>query len=84
MYTLTSQMNRSAISVPSNIAEGSSRNSTKEFKRYLEISLGSLFELQTQIVLSGYKDFLNKKELEKMEGKTEELQKMILGFMRSL
>ena len=48
VYVLTSQMNRSAISIPSNIAEGSSRNSTKEFKRYLEIALGSLFELQTQ------------------------------------
>ena len=84
MYVLASQMNRSAISIPSNIAEGSSRNSNKEFKRYLEIALGSLFELQTQIILSSYKEYLNKEKLEMMEEKTEELQKMISGFMRTL
>lgn len=84
LYALTSQMNRSAISVPSNIAEGSSRSSTKEFKRYLEISLGSLFELQTQILLSGYKQFTNSKELEIIEEKTEELKKMLISFMNSL
>lgn len=84
IYSLASQMNRSAISIPSNIAEGSSRKSSKEFKRYLEISLGSLFELQTQIVLSSYKEYVSKNELESMEEKTEELQKMISGFMKSL
>lgn len=84
LYSLTSQMNRSAISVPSNIAEGSSRRSNKEFRRYLEISLGSLFELQTQIVLSSYKEYLNKEKLDKIEKGTEELQKMITGFMKSL
>lgn len=50
IYSLTSQINRSAISVPSNIAEGSSRSSNKDFSRFLEISLGSLYELQTQII----------------------------------
>jgi four helix bundle protein len=84
VYVLTSQMNRSAISIPSNIAEGSSRNSTKEFKRYLEIALGSLFELQTQVILSSYKEYINQEKLETIEEQTEELQKMISGFMRSL
>ena len=46
-YGLCAQMKRAAVSVPSNIAEGSSRDSTKDFKRFLEISWGSLFELQT-------------------------------------
>lgn len=84
MYSLTSQINRSAISVPSNITEGSSRKSSKEFKRFLEISLGSLFELQTQITLSGYKEYLNEKELKEMDEKTEELQKMIFVFFLNI
>lgn len=50
VYNLTSQINRSVVSVPSNIAEGSSRNSIKDFNRFLEISLGSLYELQTQLI----------------------------------
>ncbi|KAB1154232.1 four helix bundle protein [Tenacibaculum aiptasiae] len=84
LYSLTSQINRSAVSVPSNIAEGSSRSSKKDFKRFLEIALGSLFELQTQIVLSSYKSYINNKELINLEEKIEELQKMISGFKKSL
>ncbi|MCU4163404.1 four helix bundle protein [Carboxylicivirga caseinilyticus] len=48
-FNLVSQMNRAAVSIPSNIAEGSSRKSEKDYHRYLEISLGSCFELDTQI-----------------------------------
>ncbi|OSY88165.1 hypothetical protein WH52_08425 [Tenacibaculum holothuriorum] len=84
IYSLTSQINRSVVSVPSNIAEGSSRASNKDFKRFLEITLGSLFELQTQIVLSSYKDYITKEELKDLEDKIEELQKMISGFKNSL
>ena len=51
-YGLTSQIRRCAISIPSNIAEGRGRNSDKEFVRFLQISLGSLYELQTQLELS--------------------------------
>jgi len=72
------------FSVPSNIAEGSSRSSDKDFKRFLEISLGSLYELQTQIVLSSYKNYISKKEVETLEERIEELQKMVSGFMKSL
>lgn len=50
-YGLKSQMCRAAVSIPSNIAEGCSRNSEIEFKRFLEISLGSAFELETQLLL---------------------------------
>lgn len=84
LYSLTSQINRSVISVPSNIAEGSSRSSDKEFSRFLEIALGSLFELQTQIMLASYKDYINQAELKNIEDKIEELQKMISGFKKSL
>lgn len=51
LYGLTSQMRRSAISVPSNIAEGCGRNSDKDFNRFLEISLGSSFELENKLLL---------------------------------
>ena len=50
-YGLKSQITRAAISIPSNIAEGSSRSSDKDFKRFLEISLGSAFELETQLLI---------------------------------
>jgi four helix bundle protein len=50
-FGLASQMSRSAVSVPSNIAEGCARNSDVEFKRFLEIALGSSFELETQLLL---------------------------------
>lgn len=52
-FGLVSQINRSCISVPSNIAEGSSRSSDKEFSHFIKIALGSLFELETHIILSG-------------------------------
>ena len=58
-YNLTSQMRRSVISIPSNIAEGCSRNSEKAFKNFIEIALGSSFELETQLILAkefGYID----------------------------
>jgi four helix bundle protein len=51
-FSLMSQMRRSAVSIPSNIAEGSSRKSNTEFARFIEISLGSAFELETQIIVS--------------------------------
>jgi len=50
-FGLKSQIQRSAISIPSNIAEGASRSSEKEFKYYLEIALGSSFELETQLII---------------------------------
>ena len=50
-YGLISQMNRASVSIASNIAEGSSRSSEKEFKRFLEIALGSAFELETQLIV---------------------------------
>ena len=51
-YSLTSQLTRSAISIPSNIAEGCGRKSDKEFNQFLSISLGSAFELETQVILA--------------------------------
>ena len=51
-FGLKSQIRRSAVSIPSNIAEGCSRNSDKEFRRFVEISLGSAFEVETQLIIA--------------------------------
>lgn len=84
VYNLTSQTNRCVVSVPSNIAEGSSRTSLKDFNRFLEMSLGSLYELQTQLILAKYKNYITIEVLTNLEIKIEELQKMISGFQNSL
>ena len=62
-FGLKSQLSRAAISVPSNIAEGCSRNSEVEFKRFLEIALGSLFEVETQLIISEELNFFDSDEL---------------------
>ena len=64
MYGLTSQINRSAVSIPSNIAEGAGRNSNKEFSQFLNIAMGSCFELETQIILSFEFNYIKKDDLE--------------------
>lgn len=52
MYGLSSQIKRAAVSIPSNIAEGCSREADKDFKRFLKISLGSAFELETDLIIA--------------------------------
>ncbi|MFW6308182.1 MAG: four helix bundle protein, partial [Campylobacterales bacterium] len=62
LYGLTSQIRRCAVSIPSNIAEGRGRQSNKEFVRFLQISLGSLYELQTQLELALEFDYVSNTE----------------------
>lgn len=80
-FGLVSQMQRAAVSVPSNIAEACSRRSDVEFARYLEIALGSAFELETQLIL--VKELNLTAENDKIEASLihiEKLQKMISSF----
>jgi len=80
-FGLTSQMRRCSVSVPSNIAEGAARNSDKEFVQFLYISLGSLSELETQVILSHEFGFLN----EPLEiTKIISVRKKLLGLIKYL
>jgi len=63
IYSLTSQIRRSAVSIPLNIAEGAARNSKKEFLQFLYISLGSLSELETQLIISQNLGYVTESEL---------------------
>ena len=63
IYGLTSQLRRASVSIPSNIVEGCSRNSEIEFKRYLEIAMGSIFEVETQLIIAKELDFIKSEEL---------------------
>ncbi|MFN2261370.1 MAG: four helix bundle protein [Psychroflexus sp.] len=83
-YGLIDQIKRSAISVPSNIAEGAGRNSNKDFSRFLSISKGSLNELNTQLVISNRLNFVDNDKLNQVEESINEIQKMIYKFNQSL
>lgn len=83
-FGLTSQMRRSSVSIPSNITEGSGRNSDKDFKRFLDISLGSSFELETQIIIAHKLSFLSEGDFKSLIESVQEEQKMITGMQKSL
>lgn len=82
LYGLTSQMRRSAISIPSNIAEGSGRGTDKDFNRFLDVALGSSFELETQLIIANRLKFLNDNDYSSLAGQLDEEQKMIIGLQK--
>lgn len=84
IYGLTSQIRRSAISIPSNIAEGSGRGSNKEFSHFLGISLGSAFELETQLIIAEKLNMIGKAEMDDIAFGINEIEKMIRGLQKSL
>ena len=83
IYGLVSQMNRAAVSMPSNIAEGSNRGNV-HFKHYLNISLGSSFELQTQLLIANQNKYITDEKAIEIENKIIEFQKMTTGFIGKL
>ncbi|MBN2524448.1 MAG: four helix bundle protein [Bacteroidales bacterium] len=83
-YTLRPQLIRSAISIPSNIAEGTCRKSNKDFARFLEIALGSCFELETQLSIVQSNNLAPNIEFDKLFRLIQEIQKMINSFIRKL
>jgi len=84
MYGLTSQMRRSAVSVPSNIAEGQGRSNLGEFKQFVGIARGSNCELQTQLEIACSLGFGNPELLNAAQGLSQEVGKMIYAFLESL
>jgi four helix bundle protein len=83
-FGLISQMQRSAVSIPSNIAEGSAKTSNKDFARFLEISIGSAYELETQLIVSHNLKYIDTVVYENLLNKISEIQKMINGFKNKL
>ena len=83
-YGLISQIRKSAISVPSNIAEGYGRHSDGEFTRFLNIAMGSLFEIQTQIQISMNLNYLDKKSGRELFEASREIERMLSSFINSV
>ena len=83
-FGLRSLVTRTAISIPSNIAEGSSRNSDLDFKRFLEIAMGSAFELETQLILIEELKLCPVEKLSQIKEKLLNEQKMINKFIEKL
>ena len=81
LYGITQQIRRSAVSIPSNIAEWAARNSQKEFIQFLHIALGSLAELETQLLLSEKLGFLQSNEC---VTNIERIRKMLVGLIKYL
>ena len=83
-YGLVSQIRRAAVSIPSNIAEGHTRESTKEFLHHISVSLGSFAELETQFILSGKLGYVEAQTVDSILLKLDEAGKMLRGFQKSL
>ena len=83
IYGLTSQIRRSAISIPSNIAEGAGRGK-KEMSHFLTIAIGSSFELETQLILSKDIDYINEELFSQINANLDEVQKMLFGLQKRL
>ena len=83
-YGLTAQMRRSAISIPSNVAEGFKRRHTKEFKQFLNITLGSLAELETQIIIAKELNYIDCSTNDYILEKIDHLSRMAFNLHRKL
>lgn len=85
IYALTSQLKRASVSIPSNIAEGYGRNSDKSFSHFLDISRGSLFEIETQLIIAKELGFISDDFLyQEILSQIEEESKMINSFSKTL
>ncbi|MEM7298299.1 MAG: four helix bundle protein [Bacteroidota bacterium] len=84
IYGLCAQMRRAAVSVPSNIAEGCGKRTAKDMRRYLDIAIGSLCELETQLYISHDLGFIPMETLKEFVNEVTQVRKMITGFQRKL
>ncbi|MFH1664630.1 MAG: four helix bundle protein [Candidatus Omnitrophota bacterium] len=84
LYGITSQMRRSAVSIPSNIAEGFMRKHPKEFKQFLFIALGSAAELETQLTISANLGYLDKSKMGQLAENIDKINRMIMTLAKKL
>ena len=84
LYGLTSQIRRAALSVPSNIAEGSGRGHDREFIRFLQIAIGSTNEVEYQVLLARDLGFLSAEDHQHLDRQIIEVRRMLVGLVRSL
>jgi four helix bundle protein len=84
IYGLSQQLRRAAVSIPSNIAEGNGRESIKEYIYFLNISRGSLNEVETQIIIAQQLGFIRSNELDLVLQKADEISRMLNSLIRSL
>ncbi|HEY1114602.1 MAG TPA: four helix bundle protein [Chitinophagaceae bacterium] len=83
-FGLSSQMTRAAVSIPSNIAEGSSRSSIKDYNRFIEVSLGSSYELETQALIASAINYGDEKLRTRLLQDIEEEQRMLIAFIHTI
>jgi len=83
-YGLISQIQRCAVSIPSNLAEGSGRVSDKEFQHFISIAMGSSFELETQVILAFRFKYINEEQMKAFDEMVRPVQKMSFGLYNSL
>lgn len=83
-FGLSSQLRRAAVSVPSNIAEGHSKQSSKEYLRHISIAMGSLAELETQVELSKRLNYVNAESLNELISCMDEIGKMLRGIQKTM
>lgn len=83
-FGIVSQIRRSAVSVPTNISEGYGRNSTNDYVRFLQISMGSLFETQTLLDISFNNGFLDKNKYELLFNYSREIERMLSSLIRKV
>ena len=83
-FGLTNQIRRSAVSIPSNIAEGQGRNSVKEFRQFLSFGLGSLAELETQLIIAKGISYLTNEELNSLLATLDRIRKMIRSLSQKI
>jgi len=84
MYGLTSQLQRAAVSVPANIAEGQGRNHTREFINHLSMAYGSLMEVETHLQIAARLAYIDQSQLDNRLLQTNEIGRMLNGLMQSL
>jgi four helix bundle protein len=84
MFGLTNQIRRAAVSIPSNLAEGQARQTTKEFLHFVSIARGSLQEVETQIVIANRLKYLDESKTEKVLELSGEVSRLICGLANSL